>query len=279
MTLRTLLLALSLCLAGPGAASELVELRGKTISACDDANEWPPYAYYRRVAGQPSKELTGYTVELMQRIAARRGFALQITLLPWKRCLEAVRQGEILMLLNSIRTPERERDYWISSVLYETQLLVLWSTRQHPQGKAVRNQAELARLRIGGLHGYSYSQLDQIDMASLVRAPNYQSLVQMLHLGRVDVALVNEAVMQGHAALGHRELANAAELDWSVLEDRQPSRFYVMTTRARPEGRALQQAIDAELPLLERSGELARLRLQFLGSDRRANRQGDNRAP
>jgi polar amino acid transport system substrate-binding protein len=250
-------------------ASEAVELRGKTLSACDDANEWPPYAYWRRVDGRPSQELTGYTVELIRRIAARRGFQLQIQLLPWKRCLEAVRQGEILMLLNSISTPERERDYWISPVLYESQLLVLWSSRQHPEGLVARKQAELVKLRIGGLHGYSYSQLGPIDESKLIRAPNYQSLLQMLHLGRVDVALVNEAVMLGHAALGHRELGDADALRWRVLEDRQPSRFHVMTTRARPEGLALQQAVAAELPLLERSGELARLRQQFLGSDNR----------
>lgn len=239
-------------------------LKGQRVVACDDANEWPPYAYWRRIEGQATQELTGFTVELLRAIAARRGFQLEVRLLPWKRCVEAVRQGEMTLLLNAIRTPDRDRDFWVSRVIYESELIALWSQRQHPQGLSLRRQADLAELRLGGLHGYSYSQLSPQRQAEMLRAPNYASLVQMLHLGRVDVALVNESVKLGHAALGHRELADDEGLGESRFEDREPSRFHLMATRAQPIGRALVQAIDAELPLLERSGELARLREHFL---------------
>ena len=236
----------------------------RELSVCDDANEWPPYTYYRPDAGPGGPQLTGFTVELLRLIAARRGLLLRIEMLPWKRCLEAVRHGEILGLLNAISTPERERDYLLSSVIYETRLLYLWSKRQRPEGLKLRSQSELAALRTGGVHGYSYSQLDAAEQARIVRAPNYGSLMQMLHLGRVDVALVNEGVMLGHALLGKREFGNEAELGYAPLEDRQPSRFYLMFTRARPEGAAMQALVNAELALLARTGELAKLRAQFL---------------
>lgn len=248
-------------------ASPLVwgaELAGQAIRVCDDANEWPPYAYFERVQGQPSAHVTGFTVELLRRIAARQGWRLQIDMLPWKRCLEAVRSGEALLLLNAIRTPERERDYWLSTPIYETRLLYLWSKRQRPEGLTLRTQAELAPLRIGGVQGYSYSQLDLIPESRLVRAPNYRSLLQMLHLGRVDVALVNEGVMLGHAALGNAAFSGDTELGIGALEDRAPSRFYMMATRARPEGQALMGAINQELEAMARQGELAKLREGFL---------------
>ena len=248
-------------------ASPLVwgaELAGQPIRVCDDANEWPPYAYFERVQGQPSTHVTGFTVELLRRIAARQGWRLQIDMLPWKRCLEAVRSGEALLLLNAIRTPERERDYWLSTPIYETRLLYLWSKRQRPEGLTLRTQAELAPLRIGGVQGYSYSQLDLIPESRLVRAPNYRSLLQMLHLGRVDVALVNEGVMLGHAALGNAAFSGDTELGIGALEDRAPSRFYMMATRARPEGQALMGAINQELEAMARQGELAKLREGFL---------------
>lgn len=258
-TAALLLLALLL---GGGARAD--GLSGQRVVACDDANEWPPYSYYRRVGGQRSQELTGFTVELMRAIAARRDFRLEVRLLPWKRCVEAVRQGELQLLMNAIRTPERDRDFWVSNAIYESELLALWSLKRHPQGLKLRRQADLGGLRLGGLHGYSYSQLDEQRQAEMLRAPNYASLLQMLHLGRVDVALVNEAIMLGHAALGHRELGDEAGLGQARFEDRAPSRFHLMATRASPLGRALQQAIDEELLLLERSGELARLREHFL---------------
>lgn len=254
-------LLLAALLAGGARADGL---QGQRVIACDDANEWPPYSYWRRVDGKPTQELTGFTVELLRAIAARRGFLLEIRLLPWKRCVEAVRQGELALLLNAIRTPERDRDYWVSRVIYQSELIALWSQRRHPQGLTLRRQADLADLRLGGLHGYSYSQLPAQRQAEMQRAPNYASLLQMLHLGRVDVALVNESVKLGHAALGLRAFTDDEELGVSRFEDREPSRFHLMATRAQPLGRALIQAIDAELPLLERSGELARLREHFL---------------
>ena len=185
-------------------------------------------------------------------------------MLPWKRCLEAVLHGEVLGLLNAISTPERERDYLVSAPIYETRLLYLWSKRQRPEGLRLRSQAELAALRIGGVHGYSYSQLDATEQARMVRAPNYGSLMQMLHLGRVDVALVNEGVMLGHAALGSREFGDESAFGHAPLEDRQPSRFHIMFTRAKPEGAALHALFKTELAQLAKSGELARLRAQFL---------------
>ncbi len=238
------------------------------VRLCDDANEWPPYTYYRRVDGQRSAELTGYTVELLRLIAQRRGLELRIEMLPWKRCVEAVRHGEVLGFLNAIVTPERKVDFLISDLLYETRLLALWSRDQHPEGLRLQTQADLAVLRIGGLHGYSYSQLSEAEQARLQRAPHYESLMQMLHRGRVDVALVNEGVMLGYAALGSPAFAASANLGQVALQDRQPSRFHLMFTRAKPEGERLQVLVNEELAALQRSGELARLRAQFLAGAR-----------
>ena len=97
-----LLLLLLLCGLGPAWALPT------PVRLCDDANEWPPYTFHRRVQGQRSAELTGYTVEVLRLIAQRRGFELRIEMLPWKRCVEAVRHGEVLGFLNAIVTPERK---------------------------------------------------------------------------------------------------------------------------------------------------------------------------
>jgi len=254
------LLPLLLCL--PGLAQAWTG--ANPVRLCDDVNEWPPYTFQRRVNGDRRGELTGYTVELLRLIAQRRGFELRIEMLPWKRCVEAVRHGEILGFLNAIVTAERKVDFLISEPLYETRLLALWSRQQHPQGLRLTSQSDLAALRIGGVHGYSYSQLAEAEQARLQRAPHYESLVQMLHRGRIDVALVNEGVMLGHAALGSPAFAASAALGQTVLQDRLPSRFHLMFTRARPEGARLQALVNEELEALQRSGELARLRAQFL---------------
>ena len=117
------------------AALELRAQPLRSVSACDDTNEWPPYTY--RVGGDAGKGeevLDGFAVAVLRRVAERAGWQLRIQLLPWKRCVEAVRSGEMQLALNAILTPERERDYWPSSVLYETRLMGLWSRERRPEG-------------------------------------------------------------------------------------------------------------------------------------------------
>lgn len=246
------------------------QANGPRVLACDDRNEWPPYTYrVPTAAGQAEKlgeRLDGFSVALLRRVAERAGWQLRIELLPWKRCVEAVRSGEMQLALNAIVTAERERDFWLSPVLYETRLMALWSRERHPDGfPFALDDAALARLRVGGVHGYSYSQLSPARAAALERAPHYDSLMQMLHAGRIDIGLVNEGVLQGQVARGHASLRQRQRYGVAPLADHQPSRFHFLFTRARPEGQRLQQQFEAEWLQLQKNGELQRLRERYLG--------------
>jgi len=57
------------------------DLRGKTINICDDGAEWPPYTYYKRVNGEATKELVGYSVDVIREIFSKHGieFTLKIS--------------------------------------------------------------------------------------------------------------------------------------------------------------------------------------------------------
>lgn len=259
---RGLLLAIVLLLVPPAGSATAGERR--SVSVCEDANEWPPYTHYRRIAGQRSDQVTGFSVELLRLIGQRRGFNVQVHMLPWKRCVEAVRSGELQGFLNAIRTPERDRDFWVSPEIYETRLILLGLRTRFPQGLDLPGQEALKPLRVGGLHGYSYSQLDAIAPETLVRAPNYPSLLKMLRNDRVDVVLINEGVLQGLLTLEQLPADWDQGLVHGTLADRQASRFHMMFSRKHPDGERLHAWVSAELPLLQRSGELAKLREQWL---------------
>lgn len=247
---------LALC-AGAARADE-------PIAACDDVGEWPPYTYYRRVQGQPTQELTGFTVELLRTIASRRGWTVQIELLPWRRCLEDVRAGMRAIALDAIVTPERQRDYLLSLPIYETRLMYLWSKQRHPDGFKVQQRKDLHPLRVGGIQGYSYGQLDAEESARLQRARTYDSLVQMLHLDRLDIALVSEAVLLGHAALGNAPWLDDAALGRAPVGGRPPSPFHLLFSRQDPRAAALHRAFDEEIARMQRNGELAKLRQTYV---------------
>jgi len=58
-----LILSVYLAVTTVSAATITVDdLKGKTISICDDGAEWPPYTYYKRVDGKKSKEIIGFSV-------------------------------------------------------------------------------------------------------------------------------------------------------------------------------------------------------------------------
>jgi len=260
--MRLLLLFLLCCCA---VAQADPRLRGWTVQVCDDANEWPPYTYVERQEGRKTGRVAGYSVELLERLLQPLGMKARIELLPWARCLQEVRRGQDFhMLLNATRNPERERDFFITSPTYSTRTYYFWSKRVHPQGLQVRGQEDLKRYRLGGVHGYTYSQLDQIDMASLQRAPNYASLVRMLHLDRIDVIVVGEEVFHGLAGLPGYELAQDPDLGRAPLAVPRPNAFHMMVSRQHALGPVLFEALQRELGQLRRSGELDRLLAKHL---------------
>jgi polar amino acid transport system substrate-binding protein len=240
-------------------------LRGWTLQACDDANEWPPYTYAERVDGRKTQRIQGFSVALLERLLQPLGVDIKLELLPWARCLQEVRRGlDYQLLLNATRNPERARDFLITTPIYSTRTHYFWSRRVHPQGLQVRGQADLKRYRLGGVHGYTYSQLDQIDMRTLQRAPNYASLVQMLHLDRIDVIVVGEEVFHGLAGLPGYELAQDPDLGRAPLAVERPNHFHMMISREHPLGPVLHAALQTGLAELARSGELDSLRAKYL---------------
>ena len=65
------------------------------LKICNDQAEWPPYTYYIREKGVANKsQLTGATTDLIDHIFEGSGIKFSIVLLPWKRCLAEVIDGQ-----------------------------------------------------------------------------------------------------------------------------------------------------------------------------------------
>ena len=102
----------------PSLASEY-----KVIQICDDISEWPPFIFLRRDGGRVTQEIKGFSVQVLESILRKNNLKYELTLLPWKRCLQNVEKGEShSMLLNSSFNEERNKKYYYSYlvVLYKT---------------------------------------------------------------------------------------------------------------------------------------------------------------
>ncbi|MBB5204708.1 polar amino acid transport system substrate-binding protein [Inhella inkyongensis] len=257
-------LALALTWSAGAQAQGRPALDGGVVRACDDANEWPPYT--QRDTHSPLG-VGGYSVDVLRKILARHGLNLEIVLLPWRRCLEEVRQGQrFVMLLNAARTPQRERDYWLSEPYYETRTHYLWSLRTHPKGLDLRSAEDLRPLRMGAVAGYESLNLDRWGLTVHSRAPNFVSLIQMLHRDRIDSVLVAEEMFRLGPDGRVQPPWDDAELGHAALPGALTTPFHMLFSRRNPQGEALRALVNHELSSLRRSGELQRLLKAYLPS-------------
>ncbi|MDT9001639.1 transporter substrate-binding domain-containing protein [Paucibacter sp. APW11] len=235
------------------------------VRVCDDANEWPPFSYYERIGGQPGKRLQGFSVELLQTIFQRHQIRHTIELLPWKRCLQEVREGQrFQMLMSATVNAERRRDYLLSEPYYTTLAHYFYLKSRFPQGLQLSSSAELGRYVLGGIRGYAYPRVPAELRERMQRTGSYPALFGMLRLGRVDLLVEGLEPMLGLAKTGVLQLQDDPDLAWAPLPGATPEPFYMLFTAQQPAGTALQALVNDELRQMQHSGELQKLLARHL---------------
>jgi polar amino acid transport system substrate-binding protein len=138
--------------------------------------------------------LRGETVERIGRLLDDMGYTPKFRVLPFRRCLEAMRDGVVPMMLPCVVSIERQAFMRFSDPV-EYMRTVLWKKGSDPTG-CWEALDDLAGLRIGVIEGYYYGTRWQEALAagtfrvvgSIGREPNRTNF-RMLHEGRVDMVV------------------------------------------------------------------------------------------
>ena len=138
--------------------------------------------------------LRGETVELIRRVLSAMGYTPKFRVLPFRRCLEAMRDGTSPMMLPCVVSIERQAFMRFSDPV-DFMHTVLWKKGAGKAG-CWKTLGDLAGLRIGVIEGYYYGPKWQEALAagtfrvegSIGRDPN-RSNFRMLVEGRVDMAV------------------------------------------------------------------------------------------
>jgi len=75
-----------------------------TVKVCTDDDNWFPYVYLKN---GNSNEVEGIVISLTKRVLSDIGFDWSYHALPWVRCLEKLKAGEVDVLIAGTYTPER----------------------------------------------------------------------------------------------------------------------------------------------------------------------------
>ncbi len=236
------------------------DLSGKTINICDDGGEWPPYTFYKRTSsGKRTETVTGFSVDLIQKILTPRGISFNLELVPWKRCLKGVKNGRpFQMALNASFSRKRDEEYYLTRPYYHTTNYYFYSNKVHPKGLNITSVKDLQRHRVCGLLGYNYETYGFKEGAMDQGARSFPALINKLHENRCTLFLEKYEILVGFTTIGQPLLADP-NLSRQPIPGMLPTRFYMLISKNTPFGKYLKELIDQSIEEMTASGELNRM--------------------
>ena len=136
---------------------ELLAVPAKTVSATQPVInactvDWPPFTIAN------GNSITGIDTEIVQEAAKRMGYQLNISIIPWKRCLQLARDtDQIDIVYSASKSPDREKFLRYTSKPLHTLNFVFAVKGNSPNGWTGTNYSVLPQ-PIGIPLGYSVTK-------------------------------------------------------------------------------------------------------------------------
>lgn len=160
---------------------------------------WPPYIH------EENGTLRGLDYEATETVLRRLGVKTEWQLLPWKRCLLALEQGQADAVLDIFHTAEREATIiFPREPMSEVEWVMFFDkARPHP----FDNLADLRGLKIGTSAGYWYPNAAFRESTAFIREPAASHGANFGKLLRERVDLVINDHRAGHFLLAKMGLS------------------------------------------------------------------------
>ena len=211
---------------------------GQPLLICDDAAGWPPYTF---VDPKNPDKIVGASKDLIFGILERAGYAPQITLLPWKRCLALVESGQKAMLLNASFSEERAQKFLMTKPYYSLHSVLFYRTSKYPSPPKLTTAEDMKSYRYCGLHGYNYTMYDIPKSQLDTGAKDEVSRFAMLKLDRCDFVLGDVELLRAFSAMGQLNLDGTSHLP---IPGAKPKEFHAMVSKVLVHGDKLLRILD-----------------------------------
>jgi polar amino acid transport system substrate-binding protein len=155
------------------------------------SDPWAPWVWLAEDGGAPK----GIGIDLAHEIFSRMDVPFDITVYPYKRCLQQMKTGERDILLLAKKTPDREKFMLYSDVVAIDPQLLYYAT-QYKEGFEWSEPSDLKGATIGVVLGFDYGQLTQQAKThdySLIVSHDDDSNLRVLLAGRMDLLVMNRS--------------------------------------------------------------------------------------
>lgn len=150
-----------------------------------------PYAYY------DNDKLVGLNIDFAKVLANKLNKQIDFLVCPVARCFALMKNGQVDMLIDINKTPERQT-YLSYLPPYKEQLAPLHFFTLKKNNINIESNQDLSTLSIGVIRGTSFSeQLQQNKTITIVPLSTQKQLIKMLHFGRIDAFIEREESLIG----------------------------------------------------------------------------------
>lgn len=253
-----LLLSLpTVSLATPEKSSPVLpEKSRKEVLFCGDKAGWPPYTY------EDGNTLKGYDLDLLAEVFKSSDLDYKVLMLPWRRCLEMVKLGQVDVALSASGTQERAIIYRMTQPYYYVTPSYIHLKSRFPDGIQTPPDEVINLFKVCGLRGYSYHSFGLPPEKVETTSRTFSQLFNKTAAGRCDLLLGRYEVLVGFALTGQPLMTD--KWQHSPVPGIEADDFRMLVSRAIDDSVELHQMLNTRISELEEAGELDRLLGHYL---------------
>lgn len=236
------------------SADEPVDKNAVVLAGEDD---WSPYSSAEKPGADTQTSPVGYSVDLVRAVLASQGIKVQFINVPFARCMQYAKTGQVAGCFNATITDDNRNDYvWHQPAMFEEELSIFG--RADNSGAELR-LSDLRGKRVAYTNGYTYpSEFMHDRRIQKFSAVSDGALVRMLLSKRVDYILLNRT--PGWMRIDATpEARNQIKRVGLVSMDG----FWVAFSKQHPQGERLAAAFSQGLAQMRRDGSYQRLQDEF----------------
>ncbi|MBZ9611311.1 substrate-binding periplasmic protein [Rheinheimera maricola] len=166
----------------------LLQVHAQILRVAVPTENYPPFYY------QQNGTVSGFSIEVLQAVAAEMALTLEWHHLPWNRMMQEVANGKADTITIFYKNPARESQFHFSSESYYSEPLVLLC-RAPCQLQYEGQLNNLQQHIIAVVRGYSYgTKLDQLDFQRAAVVDSDNMLIKQILNGRLEAGIMSSIV-------------------------------------------------------------------------------------
>lgn len=207
------------------------------------ADPWPPFI-------DPNNKTQGLSLEIVRAAFETQGIKVDMSIIPWARAEESVKDGSIDILPNMWFTKEREKSFLYGEPYATNEVKFIKRKGDNFEYNGINS---LSGKKVGTVIGYGYGD-DFLSASSFSKDPASDSMtnIKKLVANRIDLTLEDKIVMTSVLQKNAPELLKEIEFSANSLSS---NKLHIATGKANKNAKAIIDAYNKGLQEIKKNGK------------------------